>query len=109
MYNYSAIIISTILLYIHLYSCDINLQDEKGKSSLHYAVFGNHSDIIKMLLSKGASVITKDSSNKTPLQYSIEMVGSCMQALLLGINDNRKEQQYTIQYRSVDKYCTYAL
>ena len=57
-------------------SCDINLQDEQGKSALHYAVLANRADITQVLLSKGASVVIKDNRNKTPLQYSKEMV-SC--------------------------------
>ena len=57
-------------------SCDINLQDEQGRSSLHYAVLGNRSDLVQILLSKGATVIIKDGQNKTPLQYSTEMVSS---------------------------------
>ena len=55
-------------------SCHLNLQDESGNTALHYAVTENHLDLIKMLLSKGASVVLKNGKNMTPLQCSLEMV-----------------------------------
>lgn len=58
------------------FSCDINLQDEKGNTALHYAVMANRSDLIQVLLSKGASVVIKDGRKKTPLQHSVEMVSA---------------------------------
>ena len=58
----------------HSCSCDINLQDEKGSTALHFAVIANQPDLIHVLLSKGASVVVKDNLKKTPLQYSLEMV-----------------------------------
>ena len=56
------------------YSCHLNLQDKTGNTALHYAAMENRLDLVKMLLSKGASVVLKNKGNITPLQCSLEMV-----------------------------------
>lgn len=46
----------------------VNIQDNLGKTPLHYAVEKrNNSDIIKFLLEAGANISVKDYNNRTPL------------------------------------------
>ncbi len=57
-----------------IHSCDLNLKDQCGCTPLHISVMENRPNILKILLSRGASVALKDKKNRTPLHYSIELV-----------------------------------
>ncbi len=49
---------------------DVNIKDERGRSALFYAVFRGEIGMVKLLLSKGAEVRTRDIINATPLHYA---------------------------------------
>jgi len=49
---------------------DVNLQDELGRSPLHFACAHDHMDIVKELIANKANVNIVDAKNNTPLHYS---------------------------------------
>ena len=55
-------------------SCDVNLKDHRGFTPLHTAVAANRPHIVRTLVAKGASVVVKDKSGKTPLHHCMELV-----------------------------------
>ena len=48
-----------VVIYLLENGANLDMQDYRGFTALHYAVFGDRIDIIKILLSYGAK-ITKD-------------------------------------------------
>ncbi|XP_062615390.1 uncharacterized protein LOC134277119 [Saccostrea cucullata] len=51
---------------------DINVQDEKGRSALWFAVLGESEDLVNVLLDNDANVNMPDKLNKTPLMIASE-------------------------------------
>ncbi len=49
---------------------DVNYQDEKGGTALHWAVFYGHKEIIKLLLMQGADPLIKDKNGITPIDVA---------------------------------------
>ncbi len=49
---------------------DVNYQDEKGGTALHWAVFYGHTDIVKLLLMQGADPLIKDKNGITPVDVA---------------------------------------
>lgn len=52
--------------------CDVNSQDEFGKTSLHYSCENNNLNIVKLLINNKA-IIKKDNYNITPLDISYSL------------------------------------
>jgi len=46
---------------------DVNAQDDKGDTALHYAVHGGHKELVEFLIAKGADVNSKDKYGYSPL------------------------------------------
>jgi ankyrin repeat protein len=60
---------------IHLlfsYDVDLNIQDNEGKTPLHYAVVRGprFMDLIEKIVEKGADFTIKDKKGKTPLDIA---------------------------------------
>ncbi|WP_457639280.1 ankyrin repeat domain-containing protein [Persephonella sp.] len=49
---------------------DVNYQDEKGGTALHWAVFYGHKDIVNLLLMQGADPLIKDKNGITPVDVA---------------------------------------
>ncbi|SNZ10388.1 Ankyrin repeat-containing protein [Persephonella hydrogeniphila] len=49
---------------------NVNYQDEKGGTALHWAVFYGHKDIVKLLLMQGADPYIKDKNGITPVDVA---------------------------------------
>ena len=52
----------------------MNICDNEGRTPLHLAVLGNHSQIVKILLQSHADPTVCDESNKTAQEYAYEKV-----------------------------------
>jgi ankyrin repeat protein len=50
---------------------DINAKGAFGQVPLHQAVWGDHSETIKLLIAKGADVNTTDNVRETPLYRAV--------------------------------------
>lgn len=50
-------------------NANVNQQNKQGKTALHYAAQGNKFNTARILIANGASVLIKDASGKTPLNY----------------------------------------
>ncbi|MFH1028901.1 MAG: ankyrin repeat domain-containing protein, partial [Pseudomonadota bacterium] len=58
---------------------------DKGKTALHYAAANGHTDIVNMLIAKGADVDASDREGHTPLMFAaIYGCNKTVQALLDG-------------------------
>ncbi len=53
-------------------AADVNLQDNEGKTALHYAVERGDRSLIEYLLSQDANINAKDKKDNTPLHYALE-------------------------------------
>ena len=49
---------------------DPNLQDDSGNTALHYAVFHQHTALVRLLISRGANPIVLNNSRQTPLRMA---------------------------------------
>ena len=49
---------------------DVNYQDEKGGTALHWAVFYGHKEIVRLLLMQGADPLIKDKNGITPVDVA---------------------------------------
>ncbi|NPA12901.1 MAG: hypothetical protein GXO45_02815 [Aquificae bacterium] len=49
---------------------DVNAQDENGGTALHWAVFYEYEDIVKLLLMHGANPYIKDKNGITPIDVA---------------------------------------
>ncbi|WP_457625261.1 ankyrin repeat domain-containing protein [Persephonella sp.] len=49
---------------------DVNYQDEKGGTALHWAVFYGHKEIVKLLLMQGADPYLKDKNGISPVDVA---------------------------------------
>lgn len=66
------------LEYLLNHGCDIDAQDEDGRTALHYAVDLENKNLIKFLLSKGADINLVDnglSSVKEEIEADEELRG----------------------------------
>jgi hypothetical protein len=50
--------------------CNVDLQDEEGRTALHFAVGYGEIECAKLLISKGANINLKDHNSNTPLHYA---------------------------------------
>ncbi|MCG8532889.1 MAG: ankyrin repeat domain-containing protein [Desulfovibrionales bacterium] len=50
---------------------DINERDERGLTSLHYAVAQGHSEVVKLLIENGAEIDSLDTNGNTPLNDAV--------------------------------------
>ena len=57
----------------HLFNACNNIQfiDADGDTPLHYAVFGNKPEVVKLLLDRSACVNQSDNSQSTPLHVAL--------------------------------------
>lgn len=51
---------------------DVLPNDSYNRSALHFAAISNHTRLVKLLVSRGASVNIKDGNEWTPLFYAVE-------------------------------------
>lgn len=51
--------------------CDVNKQDRKGWTALHFAAQEYHCGIVKLLLEHGASIDIEDANGNTPLWQAV--------------------------------------
>lgn len=61
----------------------INNRDAKGKTALHLAVEYGYTDIIKLLVARGADIFMKDSRGVSPLLFAINTKSQTQQSSLL--------------------------
>lgn len=54
-------------------SSSINIQDFYGWSALHYAAKNNNTDLVKLLLEKGADAFVKNKDGQTAVDYSTDV------------------------------------
>src|SRR5215469_1668742 len=51
----------------------INKRDESGATALHYAAFGGHRDLVRLLVDRGAEINARDARfGATPAGWAIE-------------------------------------
>ena len=64
-------LVQLYLSYVYVgHLSDINVQDNKQRTPLHYAVQYNNVDVVKLLISKGADVRAVDKEKRTLLHYA---------------------------------------
>ncbi|CAI9737748.1 ankyrin repeat RF_0381 isoform X1 [Octopus vulgaris] len=51
--------------------CNVNASDKKGFTPLHYAVLGNHLEVMSLLLNYGANVNIQNGKGHSPLHLAI--------------------------------------
>lgn len=51
----------------------MNLQNKKGMSALHYAVWDRKTEAVKFLIENGADVNLQDNKGMCPLHYAMSM------------------------------------
>jgi len=68
-----------------LVTTDINTQDQRGRSLLHWAVGCNKKEVFEHLLQKGISLDLKDNEGTTPLYMSVRFQNMEMFHRLLGL------------------------
>lgn len=59
----------------------LNLQDNEGNTSLHYAVKSGNLEAVKILLQAGADSKIKNKRNYTPLDFSQDLVPELRQKM----------------------------
>ena len=69
---------------------NINSQDNKGFTSLHYAVMNNDERMVKHLLIRGADKFIKDKNNRNPYNLAVELNHHNIMNLLVHKNICRK-------------------
>ncbi len=87
-----------VLLLAHIE--DVNMRGEKGITPLMVASINKNSDIIKLLLAKGADVNIKDSSGLTALNYIIE---NEPEANAIELSGNAAIRQMSLNLETVKK------
>jgi hypothetical protein len=60
--------------FLNEFGFDIDQQDEKGKTALHYAVLNKDLELVKYLLSINANISIQDNMNKTPMAFNTETI-----------------------------------
>ena len=50
----------------------MNHEDDEGTPIIHYAVFNNNFNIVRLLIDSGASLKAKDQYGLTPLVYALK-------------------------------------
>jgi len=55
---------------------DVNFQDERGRTALHGAAQSGWTDMVKLLVSRGADLTISTGDGKTPLDYANGDIGS---------------------------------
>ena len=77
-----------IIEYLRLGS--VNVQDETGKTMLHYACLGNSIEVIQVLLEHGADLNVLDNRLESPIFIAVrnKLYGVCLQLIKNGANLN---------------------
>lgn len=93
------------LIHLIKQGVDLNQQDSKGKTPLHVAGSFGHIELVRILLSKGASKAAKDDHGKTPLEYARE----AFKILRAGIEEAYNLEDEATSVRSLMKSLTHLL
>jgi len=56
--------------YLLEHGAQVNLQDSDGKTALHHAAYGGHSNVMKELLDSKADMIARNEDGYTPLHLA---------------------------------------
>ena len=73
--------LETLLLYLQ--GCDICLEDNLGRSSVHLAALHDHSNVITCLMERGMELDSTDKEGKTPAHYAARQGSlSCLVVLI---------------------------
>ena len=56
---------------VHIKSCNVNEEDEKGRTPLHVAMVFARDELCELLLKHGVDVNAKDSYNDSPVQLAL--------------------------------------
>uniref|UniRef100_A0A8B9LWM5 Ankyrin repeat domain 27 (VPS9 domain) n=1 Tax=Astyanax mexicanus TaxID=7994 RepID=A0A8B9LWM5_ASTMX len=59
------------LVYYDMHTCQLNVQNDKGDTALHIAARWGYEGIIEVLLENGASTLTHNKANQTPLHCAL--------------------------------------
>jgi len=62
---------------------DIDCVDERGCTALHYAVYGGHVDLVRLMLSAGAYVNALDNELASPLHYAAFKINPFVASVLI--------------------------
>lgn len=62
---------------------NLDIQDEQGQSALHWAVDGEHVEIVKLLVEARVKVNLQDCDGQTPLHYALNIESNDIIQLLL--------------------------
>ncbi|KAK9444032.1 peptidase C14 [Metarhizium brunneum] len=65
------------------YCAQVDLQDEQGRTALHYAAYLAHAKLVTLLLGWGADPIRQSNNGKTALQFAIHGGSEEILAILL--------------------------
>lgn len=82
----------------------INQKDADGATALHYAAFGGHSDVARLLVGHGADVNARDGKfNATPAGWAIEYLREMGGLLGIELNDfahaiRRGDEEWVIRW-----------
>lgn len=73
---------------------DINEKDERGWAALHYAARTRRTDIVLLLIKRGAQLDSREGEGRTALQIAIERYGetSAIAFLLQGANQHHAQK-----------------
>ena len=82
----------------------INQKDDTGATALHYAAFGGHSDVARLLVEHGADINARDSRfSATPAGWAIEYLREMGALLGIELNDfahaiRRGDEEWVIRW-----------
>lgn len=71
-------------------NCNIDVQDSKGNTPLHYATIQSNSKLVEYLLKRGANTHLKNSDNKTALH---EAESRSFMSIIRILKDHSKERK----------------
>ena len=50
----------------------VELQTDSGNTALHYAAMKGHSEVVKLLVDKGADVMSEDTEGQTAMHWAVD-------------------------------------